>query len=239
MRVPISGRCLRVRSSPSATTRRPLLSSRVLPMAACTTTTRPVPAAPNHALQRTATGVQVACACFVLPRRWLSLSLSPLGPATFRLAMFKLIFLGLLLAAQASFANDLPKLPRTVRNPAAEFLPYVPPNARVLAIHYDFDGDGVEDVAYADSLECGHHGNCTYEIFLRRADNRYIEVGNIMFLPMWSAAEASGPCPPRTILCTTIPPPARFPPLTTRPHWQSPPTVWRSSPSSLANSRPA
>ncbi len=95
--------------------------------------------------------------------------------------MFKLIFLGLLLAAQASFANDLPKLPRTVHNPAAEFLPYVPPNARVLAIHYDFDGDGVEDVAYADSSECGNHGNCTYELFLRRADNRYIEVGNIMF----------------------------------------------------------
>ena len=34
---------------------------------------------PNHALQRTATGVQAGSACFVLRRRCLSLSLVPLG----------------------------------------------------------------------------------------------------------------------------------------------------------------
>ena len=98
----------------------------------------------------------------------------------FHAVMRKLFLLSLLLATQASFADDSPKLPRMVRNPAAEFLssqPYGP----VLAIHYDFDGDGIEDVAYADRTNCGHHGNCVYQIFLRRAADRYIEVGNIMF----------------------------------------------------------
>ena len=95
--------------------------------------------------------------------------------------MRKLILLGLLLVAKVSFADDLPKLPRTARNPAAEYLHLYQPLGPVLAIRYDFDGDGVEDVAYADRAACGHHGNCGYDIFLRRAADRYIEVGEIMF----------------------------------------------------------
>jgi hypothetical protein len=78
-------------------------------------------------------------------------------------------------------AQDKPQLPRVVANPAAAFFAECEPLNKVLEIRTDFDGDGVEDIAYADYDLRGHRGNCPYDIFLRRSDGKYVEVGVIEY----------------------------------------------------------
>ena len=96
--------------------------------------------------------------------------------------MHKVFFALLFLHPLTSHGQDAPQAPRLVRDPAAAFLE----RSKVVAgpvqiIHADFDADGVEDVAYADHALCGHRGNCSFCIYLRRPHGKYLEVGAIEY----------------------------------------------------------
>lgn len=72
-------------------------------------------------------------------------------------------------------------MPRVVTNPATTFWNEYQPYEKVLEIHADFDQDGIEDVAYGDRSLFGHRGNGPWDIFLRRSDGKYVEVGAIEY----------------------------------------------------------
>ena len=85
-------------------------------------------------------------------------------------------------AATIAIADDQFR-PKIVANPAASYLAehdYVNLPYRYAEFHEDFNADGMEDVAYTNGADAGT-GGAGWEIYLRRADGKYLDVGLIAF----------------------------------------------------------
>src|SRR5438067_9052537 len=89
------------------------------------------------------------------------------------------------ISASALIAAEPTKFPRTISDPFAAFVqtcgddfPFAP---GIREIHYDFDADGIQDIAFTVASSGGHRGNFVWDVFLRRKDGRFVEVGYITY----------------------------------------------------------
>ena len=83
-----------------------------------------------------------------------------------------------------AFAGEPSKFPRIVADPYAAFIATDEDfrfSDRIREIHYDFNADGLQDTAFTDTIGCGHRGNCSWDLFIRQPDDRFLEVGFIAY----------------------------------------------------------
>jgi hypothetical protein len=95
-------------------------------------------------------------------------------------------FVGILFCCFAlyAFADEPSKFPRIVADPYAAFIATDEDfslSDRIREIHYDFNADGIQDTAFTDTIGCGHRGNCSWDLFIRLPDDRFLEVGFITY----------------------------------------------------------
>lgn len=104
----------------------------------------------------------------------------------------------LLISAPMLMAGEQRKFPRIVRDPVAAFVETegedfpVTEDEKVLEIRYDFDADGIEDLAFCNRSKSGHRGNGNWDVFLRRADGRFVEIGYLHYRMHLKVVPAKG-----------------------------------------------